>query len=96
MCHVSSFIFPNFDGFMKTYILFAIEIKTSEIMTTVIINETSPHAKNLVNYIHILPFAEVREENKKSFTQASTECNAVTVDEFFDELDERIKRRFNA
>ena len=65
-------------------------------MTTVIINETSPHAKNLLNYIRTLPFAEVREAEKKSFAQASAECNAATVDEFFDELDERIKRRFNA
>ena len=65
-------------------------------MATIIINETTPSAKNLVNYISTLPFAEVKEDGKKSFAQASAECNAVSVDEFFDELDERIKRRFNA
>ena len=65
-------------------------------MATIIINETTPSAKNLVNYISTLPFAEVREDDKKSFAQASAECKGVSVDEFFDELDERIKRRFNA
>ena len=38
----------------------------------------------------------VAETKKKSFEEAVAECNGVSVDEFFDELDERIKRRFNA
>ena len=33
---------------------------------------------------------------KKNFEEAAKECNAITVDTFFDELNERIKRRFNA
>ena len=32
----------------------------------------------------------------KNFHEASEECNAVSVDTFFNKLDERIKRRFNA
>jgi len=32
---------------------------------------------------------------KKNFDEAISECNGVSVDVFFDELDERIKRRFN-
>ena len=38
----------------------------------------------------------VVETRKKSFQEAVAECNGVSVDEFFDEIDERIKRRFNA
>ena len=38
----------------------------------------------------------VAETQKKSFEEAVAECNGVSVDEFFNELDERIKRRFNA
>ena len=38
----------------------------------------------------------VAETKKKSFQEAVAECNGVSIDEFFDELDERIKRRFNA
>jgi hypothetical protein len=36
------------------------------------------------------------EPKKKSFEEAVAECNGITVDEFFDELDERIKKRFHA
>ena len=38
----------------------------------------------------------VAETKRKSFEKAVAECKGVSVDEFFDELDERIKRRFNA
>ena len=38
----------------------------------------------------------IAETKKKSFEEAVVECNGVSVDDFFDELDERIKRRFNA
>jgi len=33
---------------------------------------------------------------KKNFDEVAKECNAITVDTFFDELNVRIKRRFNA
>jgi hypothetical protein len=32
---------------------------------------------------------------KKSFEEAIADCNGVSIDTFFNELDERIKRRFN-
>jgi len=32
---------------------------------------------------------------KKSFEEATADCNGISVDAFFNELDERIKRRFN-
>ena len=32
---------------------------------------------------------------KKNFEEAIADCNGVSVDEFFNELDERIKKRFN-
>ena len=63
-------------------------------MTTIIIEENSLQAKQLLEYIKTLPFATVIEEQKKSFSEAVAECNAVSVDAFFDELDDRIKKRF--
>ena len=40
-----------------------------------------------------LPFATVIE--KKSFQEAVEDADAVTVDEFFDELDDNIRKRFD-
>ena len=64
-------------------------------MATVIIEENSTQAKQLLEHIKTLPFATIVEEKQKSFSEAAEECNAVTVDEFFDELDNRIKKHFN-
>ena len=64
-------------------------------MTTIIIEENSLQAKQLLEYIKTLPFATVVEEKKKHFREAAEECNAVSVDAFFDELDDRIKKHFN-
>ena len=64
-------------------------------MTTVIIKSNSVQARSFIEYARMLPFATVVEK-KKSFEEAVAECNGVSVDEFFDELDERIKRRFDA
>ena len=63
-------------------------------MTTIIIEENSPQAKQLLEYIKMLPFATVIEEKKKGFREAAEECDAVSVDEFFDDLDNRIKKRY--
>jgi len=63
-------------------------------MTTIIIEENSPQAKQLLEYIKTLPFATVVEEKKKSFREAAKECNAVSVDVFFDELNDNIKKHF--
>lgn len=59
-------------------------------MTTIIIEENSPQAKKLLEYIKTLPFATVVEEKKKSFREAAQECNAVPVRVFTDELRRRI------
>ena len=64
-------------------------------MTTIIIEENSPQAKQLLEYIKTLPFTTVIEEKKKSFREAAEECNAVSVDTFIDELKERIKKHFD-
>ena len=64
-------------------------------MTTIIIEDNSPQAKQLLEFIKTLPYATVIEEKKKSFREAAEECNAVTVDTFFDELNDSIKKHFN-
>ena len=64
-------------------------------MTTIIIEENSPQAKQLLEYIKTLPYVTVIEEKKKSFREAAEECNAVTVNTFFNELDDQIKKHFN-
>jgi predicted HTH domain antitoxin len=61
-------------------------------MTTVIIDSAGVQATSFVEYARTLPFATVVEEKKKSFEEASAECNAVSVDEFFDELNSRIEK----
>jgi len=42
------------------------------------------------------PVRPMVEPKKKSFKEAVAECNGISVDAFFDKLDERIKKRFNA
>jgi hypothetical protein len=63
-------------------------------MTTIVIEENSLQAKRLLEYIRTLPFATIVEEEKKNFREAARDCHAVTADTFFDELDDRIKKRF--
>lgn len=65
-------------------------------MTMIIIEEDSPQAKKFLEYAATLPFATVVEEQEKDFRSAMEECDTVSVDEFFDELDQRIKSRFHA
>ena len=65
-------------------------------MTTVIIEDNSAQATGFIEYARTLPFTTVIKEKKMSFEEACAECNGVTVDYFFDELDKRIKKRFNA
>ena len=65
-------------------------------MTTVIIEDNSIQARNFVEYARTLPFTTIVAEKKMSFEEAAMDCNAGSVDSFFDELDERIKKRFNA
>lgn len=64
-------------------------------MTTISIEDNSPQAKKLLENIETRHQAMVVDEKKHTLQQAVEECNAVSVDEFFDELDHRIKKRFN-
>ncbi|MDF9831509.1 hypothetical protein [Parabacteroides sp. PF5-6] len=59
-------------------------------MATIIIEDNNPQARRLLEFIRTLPYATVLEE-KKSSRRAIEECHAVTVDAFFDELDNRIE-----
>ena len=45
---------------------------------------------------HIICSRLVHPVVKKSFDEAVAECNGISVDSFFDELDQRIKKRFHA
>lgn len=64
-------------------------------MTTIFIEENSPQAKQLLEYIKTLPFATVVEEKKKSFREAAEECNAVPVSAFIGELHRQIDEHFD-
>jgi len=61
-------------------------------MTTVFIEDNSAQATSFVEYARTLPFTRVVAEKKMSFEEACAECNAVTVDYFFDELNSRIEK----
>jgi len=62
--------------------------------TTVVFDNNSFQAQQFLNYVSTLPFATIIEEEKeqKSFEQAAAECNAISVDAFFDELNARIEK----
>lgn len=59
-------------------------------MTTIIIEDNSQQAKELLNFIRTLPYAKVIEGKKKSFREAVEECGAVPVDAFIGELRRQI------
>jgi len=42
----------------------------------------------------VTPPAESVEKRQMSFEEAARECNAITVDEFFDKLDSQIREHF--
>ena len=63
-------------------------------MTTVLIEDTTFQAQQLLNYIKALPFATVVSSNK-SFAQAAKECNAVSVKEFFDEVRRQVNEHYD-
>ena len=56
------------------------------------IDMKTSQAKQFIKYARTLPFATVREMEKKSYKEACVECGAVTVDAFFDELNARIEK----
>ncbi|GHV02157.1 hypothetical protein FACS1894159_10820 [Bacteroidia bacterium] len=61
-------------------------------MTTVMIEDSTPEGKWLLELIKGHKSVTVVSEKKKNFRQALTECKAVSVDVFFDELDARIEK----
>ena len=64
-------------------------------MTTIVIEENSLQAKQLLEYIKTLPYATVIEEKKKNFREAAAECNAVPVSVFISELHHQIDKHFD-
>ena len=61
-------------------------------MTTIIIEDNNPQAKKLLEYIKTLPYATIIDgDSSNSFEAAAEECNAMTVDVFFDKLNEKIE-----
>lgn len=72
-------------------------------MTTPIIDDTHPQPNRNQSHIacesageyNIMPPTEMDEKKNLSFEEAARECNAITVDAFFDKLDMRIRERFN-
>ena len=56
-------------------------------MTTMIIKDNSPQAKQFIKFARMLPFATVIKTNKKSFG----EVNATSDDVFLDGLKKRTK-----
>lgn len=65
-------------------------------MTTLIVNiKNSRDARKIADALRLMDSVTnitVEDEDKKSFQQAAEECNAVTVDVFFDKLDAQIKK----
>jgi hypothetical protein len=63
-------------------------------MTTVIIEDNNVQATGFIKYARTQPFTTIVKEEKKSFEEACAECNAVTVDYFINELEKRVKQRY--
>ena len=68
-------------------------------METLIIDSNSEQAKSFLNFAKTLSFVKIvsvqAEQHSTSIHKAVAACNATTVDVFFDELDNRIKKRFD-
>jgi hypothetical protein len=66
-------------------------------METLLIDNSSLQAQSFINFARTLPFViqTPTKQLSKNIYQAAKACNATTVDAFFDELDSRIKKRFN-
>jgi hypothetical protein len=63
-------------------------------MTTMIVEENSAQTRIFVEYARTLPFVKVREDNTKNenaWNEAIAE-GVVSVDEFFDEVCQHIKK----
>jgi predicted HTH domain antitoxin len=59
------------------------------------IDTNTVQAKQFVEYARTLPFIiNIIESKTQSFEEACAACGAVSVDEFFDELRSRVKKRY--
>ena len=66
-------------------------------MTNIRIVENNASSQRFIEYARNLPFTKIEEEpksQKMTFEEAVAECNGISVDDFFDKLDERIKKHF--
>ena len=63
-------------------------------MRTVLIEESTQQAQQLLNFIETLPFVTIPGENKKSIREAIVKYNAVSLDTFIDELKASVKEHF--
>jgi hypothetical protein len=63
-------------------------------MTTVMIEDNNVQTKRFVEYARTPSATMIGTEKKKSFEEACAECNAVTVDFFISELENRVKQRY--
>jgi len=63
-------------------------------MNTVLkIEMDSPQAQQFVEFARTLPFTTIlRDAKRMGFEEACAECKAVTIDDFFDELNARIEK----
>ena len=57
-------------------------------MTTMIIKDSSPQAKQFIKFARMLPFTTVIEAKKKNFEE---NCEAISEDVFLDKLKKRVK-----
>jgi hypothetical protein len=68
-------------------------------MTTLLIDSNSLQAQSFIDFAKTLPFVKSieasSEQSSRNIYQAASECNAITVDAFFCELDNRIKNHFH-
>jgi hypothetical protein len=61
-------------------------------MAIVVINENSPQARSLLDYLRTLPFVE---EKKMSFEEAAAECNAIPLDDFIVQLRKHVNEQYD-
>lgn len=59
---------------------------------TVKFDMSYPEAAGVMQFLRTLPFAEVEGDKKKSYREACTECGAVPLETFINELRSRIEK----
>lgn len=69
-------------------------------MTTIVINENTEEGRYLINVVRSMQkisdaVVSICDEKKQTFAEAAAECNAVSVDTFFDELNRQLKEYYN-